>query len=146
MSEDRVAAVIGGSRRARARFRAIMATVVPEAAAFSEPEWRDAEAIIGRALAARPAATRRQIRLFAWLVDAMSIVRHGHRLAALSASDRGRFLESLSRSKLLIVRRGVWGVRTLAFMGYYARPAAMAAIGYRASPEGWSARPNARAR
>jgi hypothetical protein len=140
------AAMLGGrwSERGRERLRAIITAVVPEAAALSEPEWRDAEAIIGRALSTRAPAIRRQIRLFLWVLDAVSLVTHGHRLATLSANDRTGLLESLSRSKMLIVRRGVWGLRTLALMGYYARPQAALAIGYRASPAGWSARPDAR--
>ena len=41
---------------------------------------------------------------------------------------------------ILALRRGVWGVRTLAFMGYYARPEAAREIGYRAAAAGWAAR------
>ena len=41
---------------------------------------------------------------------------------------------------MLAVRRGFWGLRTLVFMGYYARPEAAAAIGYRADVRGWEAR------
>ncbi len=38
------------------------------------------------------------------------------------------------------LRRGFWGLRTLALMGYYARPAAAASVGYHADPRGWEAR------
>jgi hypothetical protein len=31
-------------------------------------------------------------------------------------------------------------VRTLVYMGYYARPAARAEVGYRATTEGWEGR------
>ena len=122
------------------RLRAICVAVVPEAAELDERGWRDVEAIVGRALAARPAAVRRQLALFMRLLDLAALARTGHTMSGLSARDRYALLARLSKSKLLLVRRGVWGLRTLAFMGYYARPAAAAGIGYRASAAGWAAR------
>ena len=123
-----------------ARFRAIMETVVPEAAALSDDEWRRAASIIARAVAARPAGVRRQLSLFVRALDLAAFVRYGRGLRALSEAQRTALLDSLSRSRLLVLRRGVWGVRTLAFMGYYARPEAAPAVGYRASAAGWAAR------
>ena len=73
-------------------------------------------------------------------LDLLPAPRHGRRLRSLDAARRLRLLESLERSPLLLLRRGVWGLRTLAFMGYYARPEAAAAIGYRAEARGWEAR------
>ena len=49
-------------------------------------------------------------------------------------------LETLQDAPVLLLRRGIWGLRTLAFMGYYTRPDAQRAIGYRADPRGWEAR------
>jgi hypothetical protein len=107
---------------------------------MSEEEWREAEAIVRRALAARSRGVRRQIGIFLQLLDVVSFVRHGRPIAGLPAAQRTRLLESLGRSRLLLMRRGIWGVRTLAFMGYYARPRAAEGIGYRASAAGWAAR------
>lgn len=144
---DRAAAVtLPGGGRANARFRAVLNAVVPEAAGLAENEWQEAQAIIARALALRPPKVRRQIGRFMRVLDVTSFVRHGRTLSALPVGDATRLLESLSRSKLLLLRRGVWGVRTLAFMGYYARAEAARAIGYRASAAGWSARPEAHRR
>ena len=117
-----------------------MAAVVPEAVALTDDEWRAAASIIARAIAVRPAGIRRQLALFVRALDLVSLVRHGRVLRAVSTAERTRLLDSLARSRLLALRRGVWGVRTLAFMGFYARPEAARAIGYRASPAGWSAR------
>lgn len=117
-----------------------MTAVVPEAAALSDGDWRDAASIIARAVAARPAGVRRQLGIFVRALDLVAFVRHGHGLRALSAAQRAALLESLSRSRVLALRRGVWGVRTLALMGYYARAEAARAIGYRASAAGWAAR------
>jgi hypothetical protein len=122
------------------RFRAICVAVVPEAEQLDEGEWQEIEQIVHRALTSRPAGIRRQLALFVRVLDIISLLRTGHTLTGLAPHDRWALLDALSKSRLLLVRRGVWGLRTLAFMGYYARPSAAATIGYRASAAGWSAR------
>jgi hypothetical protein len=115
-----------------------MAAVVPESIGLTDDEWTDAAAIIARAIAARPAGVRRQLSLFLRVLDLVALVRYGRGLRSLSVAKRAALLESLARSRVLALRRGVWGVRTLAFMGYYARPVAARAIGYGASAAGWA--------
>jgi hypothetical protein len=124
----------------RGAFRAIARTVVPESAALDERDWTDVEAIVEQALALRPPGMRRQLRTLITLIDVLPILRFGRRFTALDEVRRARFLDALSRAPVLLLRRGVWGLRTLAYMGYYARPQAYAAIGYRADPRGWEAR------
>ncbi len=126
--------------RVRPVFRAIATTVVPEAARLGAAEWADVEAIVTRALAARPARLQRQVALFLRLLDWLPLLRYGRRFTELDAGRRTRFLAFLQDNTPLLLRRGFWGVRTLALMGYYGRPAAAAAIGYRADPRGWEAR------
>lgn len=135
MSDVGATALPGGDR-----FRVIMGTMVPEAAVLGDDEWRNAAAIIAHALAARPASVRRQLAAFLRALDVVAFVRYGRSLRTASTEQRRALLESLSHSRLLALRRGVWGVRTLAFMGYYARPEAAREIGYRASAAGWAAR------
>ncbi|HSH76741.1 MAG TPA: hypothetical protein VLA09_13720 [Longimicrobiales bacterium] len=124
----------------RATFRAVAAVVVPAAARLDPPGWAELESIAEGALAGRSPAVRRQLVLFLRLVEAWALLRHGRRLGSLPPGRARAFLESLGRSRLLAVRRGVWGVRTLAFMGYYGRPRFRAEVGYRATREGWDAR------
>lgn len=140
MNDVAAAAMLPGGGRSNARFRAVLNAVVPESVGLGADEWREAQRIIARALATRPPSVRRQIALFMHLLDAMSVVRHRRRFTSLPAADATRLLEALSRSKLVLLRRGVWGVRTLAFMGYYARVEAAHAIGYHAAAGGWAAR------
>lgn len=124
----------------RAAFRAIALTVVPESASLPDDEWFAAEDIIERALALRPAGIRRQLQLLIRVLDLLPLLRSGRRFTALDPASRLAFLEAMQRFPVLVVRRGVWGLRTLVFMGYYGRLAAGAAIGYRADARGWEAR------
>jgi len=114
--------------------------MAPAAAALDEEGWRALEAIVEGALASRPARVRRQIRLFLRVLDVWCALRHGRKLARLEDARRTCWLSALQRSRLLLVRMGLWVVRTLVFMGYYGNPRVQAGLGYRARPRGWAAR------
>lgn len=119
---------------------AIATTVVPESSSLDDRAWREMDAVIDNALAARGSGVSRQLVVFLRLLQALPIARYGRPLTSLNARQRTAFLESVERSRLLLVRRGFWGVRTLVFMGYYTRDDVARSIGYRASPDGWAAR------
>jgi len=124
----------------QATFRAVAETVVPESASLGPEEWQDLCSVVERALAARPEATRGQVVTFLRLLEFLPLVRLRGRFSRLAPEQRRDVLERLERSRTLLFRRGVWGVRTLVFMGYYTRPEVQAALGYRATAAGWSAR------
>ncbi len=124
----------------RRPFRAVAESVAPPTVALDEEGWRALEAIVEDALVSRPARVRRQVRLFLRMLDAWCALRHGRGLARLERGRRARWLAGLQRSRLLLVRRGLWGVRTLVFMGYYGEPCVQAALGYGARPGGWAER------
>lgn len=124
-------------------FRAATETVAPRALGFGDADWARAEAIIQGALAVRPAAVQRQLRLFLKVLQLLPIARYLKPFTALSSAQRLAVLTRLERSPLLLLRRGVWGVRTLGFMAVYAQPDVQAAVGYRGDPRGWEVRPGA---
>lgn len=124
----------------RGSFRAIARAVVPASAGLDEAAWIRAEDIVDEALADRPAGVRRQVVLFVRVLNLLSGLRFGRRLERLDAARTQSLLAALERSPLLLLRRGVWGIRTLAFMGYYGRDEARRSIGYAARPGGWEAR------
>ncbi|MEE8573457.1 MAG: hypothetical protein V3T20_09330 [Gemmatimonadota bacterium] len=124
----------------REPFRALVVGFVPEAANLSAEAWEEGEALAEGMLAGRPAALQRQVRLLIRSLDVLSLLLRGHRLARLDSEVRTRLLASLQDSRLLNLRRGVWGLRTLAFVIYYGRDEGRTAVGYRASPGGWIAR------
>jgi hypothetical protein len=113
---------------------------VPSSAGFDEARWTRVESIIVGALNERPASVRGQVGLFLRALDIFSRVRHLRGLARLRAPQALRLMQALERSRVPLLRRGVWGVRTLAFMGCYADERARDEIGYVALPLGWEAR------
>lgn len=124
----------------RDTFRAIAVTVVPDASALGEDGWSALEALVEKTLAKKPAGMQRQLVTFVRAIEHLPRLRWGRRFTALSPDQRTRFLSSLEHAPVLVLRRGFWGLRTLVFLGYYARPEAAASIGYRADARGWEAR------
>ncbi|MCO5165925.1 MAG: hypothetical protein M9894_06110 [Planctomycetes bacterium] len=114
----------------RGTFRALVEAVAPLAASFDEGAWAEVEAQVEAALGDRRPAERAQVRLFLRGVEWLPVLRWGRRFSRLDAGRRGRVLEWLSRRRLRLVRAGAWGVRTLALLGVYGRPAAWPALGW----------------
>lgn len=114
--------------------------MLPSPHALDEKGWEEAESIIERALAPRPAGVKRQIRLFLRVVNLLPVLSTGRTLTRLPVEKRAAFLATLHRSPLKPLRRGFWGIRTLLFMGYYNQDRIRREIGYAADPRGWSAR------
>lgn len=127
------------SARTRPAIRALARAIVPETSGLDEPGWDSFERHFESGLPDRP-AVRRQIRAFLSLLGFLARVRFGKALPALGPAETGRLLSAMAASRMLLLRRGVWGVRTLVFLGYYGDESRAAALGYRASPAGWSAR------
>lgn len=124
----------------RETFRAVAKAVVPESASLDAGAWLEVEATVEAALATRPEAMRQQLVLFLRLVEYLPLVRHLRPFTRLSLQAQTAFLHGIEGSRHLKLRRGMWGVRTLVFMGYYTRDDVQGALGYRAHHDGWSAR------
>jgi hypothetical protein len=124
----------------RRLFRAVVRAAVPAAEAFDASGWERAETLVDEALARRPPAVRRQVVLFLRLLSFLGRLRWGRRLDALAPARVRALMAALEWAPLLVLRRGVWGVRTLAFMGCYGQREVRAEVGYRADASGWAAR------
>ena len=123
----------------RGPFRALCVAFVPESAELNESDWRELESEVEQALADRPPVVQKQMLLLIRILDLLARARHGRAMESLPPASRRELLTRLQDSRWLLLRRGVWGLRTLAFLGYYSRPDTAASIGYRADARGWEA-------
>ena len=123
----------------RAVFRAVVVTVVPDASQLDEPDWLALEKLVEDALQIRPPALRRQLQLFLRAIQWLPVMRYGRTFTALNDEQRSRILRHLQDHWVERIRCGFWGLRTLAFLGYYGRPEGAHAVGYRPDPRGWGA-------
>ncbi len=118
--------------------RAVGSVVLPSPDALDEKGWEVAEAAIEKALAPLSVGVRRQIRLFLRLLNLLPVLTTGRTLCKLPVARRAAFLSRVQRSRLTPFRRGLWGIRTLIFMGYYNQDRVRGEIGYAADPRGWA--------
>ena len=123
----------------RAVFRAFVVTVVPDAKQLDGSGWLALEGLVEDALKIRPPALRGQLQLFLRTIEWLPVVRYGHTFSALADERRGRVLRYFQDHPLERIRSGFWGLRTLAFLGYYGRPEGAHAVGYVVNPRGWEA-------
>ena len=85
------------------------------------------ERLVEKTLESRDEAVKRQLVTFLFrAIEHLPLLRWGRRFTQLPLAERTRFLSALENAPLLLLRRGFWGVRTLVFLGYYARPEAAA--------------------
>ena len=120
-------------------FRAVVSTIVPEAAALDDKGWRDLHQVVEALLRDRPESLKRQLRMFLGAIQWLPLIRYGRPFTRLDAAARARVLAHLQNDRIQKIRVGFWGLRTIVLAGYYGRPQAAQAIGYAASPRGWEA-------
>ena len=118
-------------------FRAVVSTVVPEASQLDEQGWAELETLVEAALRDRSPAMLRQLRLLLRAIQWLCVFRYGRGFTSLRADRRVRVLAHLQDHRIELIRCGFWGLRTLAFLGFYGRAEAVQAIGYAADPRGW---------
>ena len=121
-------------------FRAVVSTIVPEAAALDEQGWQDLHQVVEALLRDRPASLKRQLRMFLGAIQWLPVVRYGRPFTRLHPAARARVLAHLENDRIQKVRVGFWGLRTIVLAGYYGRPQAAQAIGYAATARGWESR------
>jgi hypothetical protein len=120
-------------------FRAVVSTVVPEAVNLDEPGWVELERVVEETLGARPRNLQRQVRLLLRGIQWLPVLGYGRTFTALDPARRAHFLSTLQDHPVQLIRKGFFGLRTLALLGYYGRSEAAGAIGYAADPRGWEA-------
>lgn len=118
-------------------FRAVVTTVVPDASQLDDVQWEEVDALVTEALQGRRRALRARLNLLLRFIQWMPLFIYGRPFTALDPERRVRFLTSLQNHRVVAIRLGLWGVRTLALLGFYGRATAAEAIGYQADRSGW---------
>lgn len=119
----------------------MLGTFVPEAAGLPPASLERLLAQVDARLAAEEPGLGRRLRLFVQVMHFFPLVGYGRTFAGLSPARRTEFFARVERSRFPLFRVGLWGLRTLLFLGWYGDPEVQARLGYRPDPRGWEARP-----
>jgi hypothetical protein len=96
--------------------------IVPAAADLDGEGRSRFVAIVSSALADRPSSIQKQFGLFLGILRWAPLLRFGARFDRLRPDRQDAVLRWLLDAPVAKVRSGFWGLRALAFMGYYGQP------------------------
>ena len=106
----------------KAKFILVLARrIVPEVANLDQKEQREIAGVVDEALAIRGSALQFQFKTFLDLIRFSSMLRHGKTLERCAPEVQDRLLKKFEDSRIPRIRAGMWGLKTLIFMGYYGR-------------------------
>lgn len=114
----------------RPLFHALCLCVLAGSPGFTEQEFESMCLIIEDAMAARPACVKRRIKLFLNIINWTSFLRWGKGFVDLDPQHQAGHLCWFENNSLVLLRQGLWGLKTFIYMGYYGRKEAHSLIHY----------------
>ena len=112
------------------RFDALQKVLVPRAVNFTPEEQLRSRKMIDDLLLEKPAAILFKIKLFLVLIDVISFFFGGKCFRYLNLQKQKQVLHWFFDSKIALLRKGFWGVNTLAKMGVYGQKEFYKDMGY----------------
>lgn len=117
----------------------MLATFIPGAAGLSQEALDRLLARVDARLAAEEPGLGRRLRLFVRVMHFFPLVGYGRTFGRLSQARRTEFFGRVEESRFALFRVGLWGLRTLLYLGWYGDSEVQAGLGYRPDPRGWAA-------
>jgi hypothetical protein len=114
----------------------LAARLAPDSTPLDADGRRRFREIVAGALAERPDAVVKQIRLFLRLLRLAPALRYGRTFDRLPPERQDAVLRAFQDAPVQKLRQGLWGVKALVFMGYYAQPQVAPRLNYTPSFDG----------
>jgi hypothetical protein len=119
LGPDKEAVLLAAARR-----------IVPEVAALDDRELGHFTVIIGRALGDRPEEVRNKFGTFLGVLRWAPVARYGAPFDRLAPRRQDAVLRWFEDAPIGLLRQGMWGLKSMVFMGYYGRSEVWDEIGY----------------
>ena len=119
---------LSGSREKK--FIAIQQCLVPLAKEFNEEQLKQSSETINSLLQNKPVAIRFKIGLFINIINFLSLVLKFKPFSTLDESSKTEILNKFFDSPIGLMRKGFWGINTLAKIGVYTQHSVYPIIGY----------------
>ena len=111
-------------------FMVVAETITPEVASLNADGRARMTAIIDTALQDRDAGTRKQFGTFLAVIRLAPVLRFGSAFDRLDGDRRNAVLRWFENCPISLLRKGLWGLKVLVFMGYYGQPEHQQVVGY----------------
>ncbi len=114
----------------RDRFEALQAALVPLFKSFNEEQRQKSRELVNLVLADKSRIIHFKIALFLWVIDMFSILRGGHSFKNLAEDKKYQALDFFFASPVALLRKGFWGLNTLAKIGVYGQHSVYPRLNY----------------
>ncbi len=119
------------------RFEALQHCLVPRSKTFSAQEAQRSRDTVNQLLAQQSASAQGKLALFLVLFDLVACLRYARSFKRLSDQQKSRVLNFFFDSPIGLLRKGFWGLNTLARLGVYSQTELHQELGYQLRPEPW---------
>jgi len=119
------------SGRRLKRFEALQKFLVPRTKKFNLEQSKQSQILIEQMLQEKSVALRLQFFLFLFVIDIFSFFLGLHTFKNLSEEKQKKVIQCFFDSPIGILRKGFWGLNTLAKMGVYGQESLYDDIGYK---------------
>ena len=111
-------------------FESLQNSLVPRSKDFTPLQKQQSKDLINRLLDDQSESSKRKLALFFILIDLFSVLTNGKTFIKLKDDNKKALLQSFFDSPISLLRKGFWGINTLARMGVYGQTELHAEIGY----------------
>lgn len=112
------------------KFKALVGALIPRSLHFGVAQWNMSFLILEDFLAEQPFFVRIKLALFLKLIDGLSFLKTGKIFFRLSSDKQAGLLCFFFDSSIPLLRKGFWGLNTLAKMAVFGQPSVYGKIGY----------------
>jgi hypothetical protein len=113
----------------------LAARIVPESAGAPPQVTEPLLAAVDEELRPRPRLQQLEFKLLLFAIRWMTVPFTLHRFERLLGERQDRWLSFLENAPLSLLRVGIWGLKTLVFLGYYTQDGVLQRIVYVPSKE-----------
>ena len=113
----------------------LAARIVPESAGAPPEVTEPLLAAVDEELRPRPRLQQLEFKLLLFAIRWMTVPFTLHRFERLPGERQDRWLGFLENAPLTLLRVGIWGLKTLVFLGYYTQDGVLQRIVYVPSKE-----------
>ncbi|MFQ5739949.1 MAG: hypothetical protein ACE5JX_13150 [Acidobacteriota bacterium] len=119
------------SGRRRRRFEVLRGVLVPRSRAFTDAQRSRGRELVNEFVGRTPAATQRKLARFLILIDVLSILRGLRPFRLLPEAKQRALLNWLFDCPVGLLRKGFWGLNTIAKLSVYGQSSIYDDLGYR---------------
>ena len=112
------------------RFELFQETLVPRSENFTPVEREASRELVNNLLSSQPPIILIKIKLFMVMIEVFALITQRNAFGQLTNENRNQVLDAFFGSPISLLRKGFWGLNTLARLGVYGQTTLHEELGY----------------